>query len=291
MKNTGKNRSGLAAGNQEDKRETILCRIAFLGGTWVFDVPGEGKATIADTKGIRAVVAMLRNEGVLMEPDDIEEAASKGPFVVLGGRRREADVVPVNDDETAGLQEEDVDPGEDGERESETGFALEGSFRSTSDPELLMFYGVRQTHHTGQAGSYQVIHDCDRRVALLNAGIAAATVKGHKKVAKALAEEKEVLRKKRNWYINSITGKLRPFYSKEAEKKALRCRMMIVRGLQSLGRTLPATWSNLSPAINRGIDFIYKERPYHKWIVKLPPKGQLPGLGKTRQEDGSGAAA
>ncbi len=269
--------------------ERVICIVEYRNGHWTTTVPGEGTAMVRDSKQMRAVVAMLMNKEVSMEPDDIEDAASTGPVVVRRG-------VPVEDEPQASQEgededpmEEDIDPSDDGDADGQdVNLAFEGTVKSGSDPDLLMLWGVRLSRHTGDTCDYGVVHDLDHRVAMLDAGIK-ATKASDVKMAAALNEERTALRKYRDWYVNSITGKRRPFYSTEVDEKVHRCRMWMVRGVQKLAaKGLAKAAASLNGAISRGMDFIYDEQPGYKWVVTLPPSGSLPVFPKA---NGSEVAA
>jgi hypothetical protein len=277
---------------EAEEQGTVLCEAWFEDGKWLFSVPGEGKVAAKDSKQVRGLVEMMLNLGIIAEPDDIEDGVATGPSIIHGGRRPEDEPSPVRAEEAVDVAEandEDSQDSEGAESPSEgddtdeeatesidADVAIEGAFTSASDPELLMLYGVRQPRHTGDAGDYRLVHGLDRRVADLNRGIKEAKSRRNGKLAASLVEERTALRKDRNGYMNPITGKLKPFYSKEADDKAHRCRMWIVRGLQALAKAgLPKAAASLMVAIDRGMEFIYRKQPGYVWVVTLPPPGTL----------------
>lgn len=285
------------------------CTVKYENGKWIFTVPGEGKVTVKDSKQIRVVCCLLLNMSISMEPDDIEEASSSGPYVVKGGYRpdddsfhtlvrRSEDCLAADDEDMLapddhGVSEAESNVDEDDDREPYVPDAvLEGTFRSSSDPDLLMRCHVEQRRYTGDAGDYEALRAIDRRLATLKGGIVAAEARGDAKGMAALGQEKIALRKARDWYYNSVGNRFRLFYSKEADDKAHRCRMWTVRGLQTLAKGLPRASASLMVAIERGMEFIYRRQPGYLWVVTAPPPGSLPVLPKVGvREDGSEVAA
>lgn len=291
-----------------DMTEPVRCSVRYSDAKWIFDVPREGSIAAKDSKQVRSILHMMQNIGILMEPDDIEQAASTGPFVVKGGCPADDDPMPrgarclaesLGDDvyvlpeETDGAAAEAIGDGDGGTPEgSNEHLALEATFMSGSDPDMLMLYKVREQRHTGDAGDRRLVHDLDRRIVALDAGIAAAQARGHRRMAAALDEERAALRTQRNWYINAVTGTLKPFRSPEADDKAHRCRMWIKRGLQALAANgLPKAAADLSAAISRGMEFVCRAQPGYEWVMIAPAPGSVPVFPKAGANDGGSEVA
>lgn len=305
MKKDSKAAAGVSPAKAEGvcQAAPITCTVKFWNGKWIFDVPGEGTAVLRDRKQPRVVASLLLNMGKQLVPDDTEQAASTGPIVVHDIRRSvdepapsrdEIDALSQQSEDEVSLEADDGSSDEGNEEEGSVDFDGEATFTSGADPDLLMLYGLKQSRHTGDAGDYRMVEEIDRRVSDLDDGIAAAKARGHAKKAAALYEERVELRKDRGWYRNPITGKLRPFYSKEVDDKAKRCRMWILRGLRTLAaKGLPKAAASLMVAIERGMAFTYTEQPGYAWVVTPPPSGSLPNLGKPddRHEGASEVAA
>jgi len=261
--------------------------VEYANGKWWFVVPGECTATISDGKQTRVVVGALMNPRVLLETEDMEMWASEGPTLIRNARKPVNVAASCND--TDAMEDDALTPSAAHEEQSKTDLASailplsQRHMRAGRDSAFLDLLSGEETRHTGDAGDYRLIHDLDRRVAALKAGIEDADARGDEKMAAALNEEKTSLRKYRNWYVNVMTGKLKPFYSKEVDDKVHRCRMWIVRGLQALAaKGLTKSVASLDAAISRGMKFQYDEQPEYKWVVTLPPHGSLPVLDKPR---------
>lgn len=282
------------------KDKTITCTVMYKNKKWIFTAPGEKTVTIRDSFQCRTIIALLINMGSSMEPDDLESAVLTEPVVVHSNPSQE-DTARSNqktddddlwgDDDDGTLEADENESHGENEDGCDSSFALEGKFRSGSDPDLIMLYGIKQPRHTGDTCDYQLVRDIDGRVATLDVGIEAALSRGNMKRAVALGEEKTALRKWRNsWYVNPITGKVKPFYSKGDEAKALRCRMWISRGLKALkAKGLEKAYASMDAAISRGMKFQYDAQPGYEWVVTLPPHGSLPTFDKPRGGNHAGS--
>ena len=238
--------------------EPIICTVEYVDGEWLFTVPGEGTAAIRDSKQARVLVEMLMNSGCQMELDDIEDAATAGPTVAC--HESPPAVISEPCEETYAPEDGDLplclDP--------------EEQWKSVRDSDFWIPVQGVETHHTGTVGDDRMLKEIDRRVARLKDGIAAALARGDMRTVTVLDEERVALRKARDWYINSMSGALRLLYTETVEKKAKRCRMWIVRGLQAMARGLPKAAARLSSAISRGTEFVYEEKQGWEWIVVVP---------------------
>lgn len=271
--------------------KVTVCTVAYDAGWWVFTVPGEGSRRVIDSRQARSEVGMLMNPWAEVDPEDVDDWAEFGPCVIhhtpipeqTKSNPDDADEHgdTSGDDEPDGIRELD-----DHEDDKEPGLSRANQWRSSLDRAFWSHVDGVQPRHTGTIGDDRMVRAIDRDCAACKAHIAALKSKSrHSKHKLACLEEMLAdLRKRRQEYVNPITGCRRPahrlFYTEGTDNQVKGIRMMLLRAIRSSVAHDSKASIALIHAISRGTCLGYTPDPHWEWRVMPFDRRRLPRLEK-----------
>jgi hypothetical protein len=307
--NTDNNESTQSASHNDNASHTIIkeCSITYDQGNWFLAVTKEGVAKVRDSLQFRSLLALILRAGHEVIPSDIEATAREGNLGMLCVASPE-----LTDTRTS---ESDNEDDEDStffasDKEDSTFFASDtkdsGAEQNKSDKvkhanDDLMFevpLDYRDhvdeilPRHTGPLGDEKTIRDIESRIKVLKSAVNMEILRKHKHKEMSLREEIKALETFRNEYYDPRHRKNRLFYTVEANRQELRCRMLVLHALRSLSKGLPQTSRRLMTSVHRGASF-YCEEMHDLTFRFVPLTSRLPTLGKqaNNQEENQKAAA
>ena len=265
--------------------KVTVCTVAYDDGWWVFTVPGEGSRRVIDSRQARSEVGMLMNPWEV-DPEDDDDWAEFGPCVIRHTPIPERKQEKAADGEEGGDTSGDNEPDgshetHDPEDDREPGLARKHRWQLLLDPAFWTHVHGVQSRNTGTVGDDHMLRAIDRDCAACKAHIAALKSKSrHSKHKLAYFEEMLAdLRKRRQEYVNPLSGGHRPFYpNKETENLVKGIRMMLLRAIRSsVARDSKASVA-LIHAINRGMHLGYTPDPHWEWRVMPFERKRLPRM-------------
>jgi hypothetical protein len=316
---TDNNESTQSASHDDNASHTIIkeCSITYDQGNWFLAVTKEGIAKVRDSLQIRSLLALILRAGNEVIPSDIEATAREGNLGMLcvaspeltDTRTSESD---NEDDEDSTFFASDKEDSTffASDKEDSTFFASDtkdsGAEQNKSDKvkhanDDLMFevpLDYRDhvdeilPRHTGPLGDEKTIRDIESRIKVLKSAVKMEILRKHKHKEMSLREEIKALETFRNEYYDPRHRNPRLFYTVEANRQGLRCRMLVLHALKSLAKDLPQTSRRLMTSVHRGASF-YCEEMHDLTFRLVPLTSSLPTLGKQadNQEDKQKAAA